>query len=272
MEPCLQEFATAHGLYLDKKGPRPARRGSKVSWKDLNGNMHDLDFVIETGGSAVAIGIPVAFIETAWRRYTKHSRNKAQEIQGAVMPLAETYASSSPFKGVVLAGMFTDGALNQLDSLGFTVLYFPYQAIVEVFESVGIEAAYDEDTPDEAVERAAKALEDLSPTKRATLGPAILRTNADGLKQFMEALRVATARQIVAVIIVALHGPQVTLKSVGEAVAVVVGYDENQCEGPFRRYEIEVRYSNGDSIKGSFADKTGAIEFLRQYEAPSIVC
>ena len=87
IEPILCEFAKKQGLYLDKKGPRPARVGQKVCWTDLNGNKHDLDFVIEREGSRDRVGVPVAFIEAAWRRYTKHSRNKAQEIQGAILPL-----------------------------------------------------------------------------------------------------------------------------------------------------------------------------------------
>ena len=45
------------------------------------GNVHDLDYVFEQGGTEATIGQPKAFIEIAWRRYTKHSRNKAQEIQ-----------------------------------------------------------------------------------------------------------------------------------------------------------------------------------------------
>lgn len=81
--PLLDSFANTHGLYLDKKGPRPGRAGKKCSWVDLNKNTHDLDYVLERGGTLQKRGIPAAFIETAWRRYTKHSRNKAQEIQGA---------------------------------------------------------------------------------------------------------------------------------------------------------------------------------------------
>ena len=68
--PILQEFAQQYRLYLDKKGPRAARKGSKVSWRDLNGNTHDLDFVLERNASVTIKGTPVAFIETAWRRYT----------------------------------------------------------------------------------------------------------------------------------------------------------------------------------------------------------
>ena len=87
LEPFLRDFAETHGLYFDKKEFRAARSGTKMKWIDINNNKHDLDFVFEKDGTPEHTGKPVAFIECAWRRYTKHSRNKAQEIQGAIMPL-----------------------------------------------------------------------------------------------------------------------------------------------------------------------------------------
>lgn len=48
--------------------------------------------------------------------------------------------------GVVLAGDFTNGALTQLKSLGFGVLYFPYETVVKAFSKFGINAAFDEKT------------------------------------------------------------------------------------------------------------------------------
>ena len=108
----LSKFARKHKLYLDKQGKRPARRGMKVCWIDSFENSHDLDFVLERGGTKNKIGDPVAFIESAWRRYKKHSRNKVQEIQGAILPLVATHKSFAPFIGVMLAGEFTEGALT----------------------------------------------------------------------------------------------------------------------------------------------------------------
>ncbi|MHB8319940.1 MAG: hypothetical protein ACYDEP_12055 [Acidimicrobiales bacterium] len=104
IEPVLRSFADEHDLYLDKKEPRPVRPGVKCTWVDNLGNAHDLDFVLERGGSRTKVGNPAAFIETAWRRYTKHSRAKAQEIQGAILPLLTTHANVKPFAGAVVAG------------------------------------------------------------------------------------------------------------------------------------------------------------------------
>src|SRR4051812_3392692 len=84
MQPILQSFADKYGLFLDKKGARLARNGNRLTWTDGKGNKHDLDFVLERAATTAKQGIPVAFIEIAWRRYTKHSKNKAQEIQGAI--------------------------------------------------------------------------------------------------------------------------------------------------------------------------------------------
>lgn len=80
--PQLEIFCKNRKLYLDyRKKTRAIRTGKKVTWEDQYGNTHDLDFVIEQDGTDERIGRPLAFIETAWRRYTKHSRNKAQEIR-----------------------------------------------------------------------------------------------------------------------------------------------------------------------------------------------
>jgi hypothetical protein len=76
----LAEVAQRHSLYLDSKGPRKSRGAQrKVAWQDGSGNTHDLDYVLERGGTENALGVPVAFVESAWRRYTKHSKNKARQ-------------------------------------------------------------------------------------------------------------------------------------------------------------------------------------------------
>ncbi|MBX3438333.1 MAG: hypothetical protein KF861_12640, partial [Planctomycetaceae bacterium] len=171
IEECLREpladVAREHGLYLDSRHSRPARSGrSKVAWVDFKGNQHDLDYVLEAGGSENAIGIPKAFIEIAYRRYTKHSRNKAQEIQGAIAPLAETYQNTHPFLGAVLAGVFTSSSINQLKSHGFGVLYFPFESIVAAFRSVEIDAFFDETSSDLELQAKVDACNRLSRTER----------------------------------------------------------------------------------------------------------
>lgn len=269
--PLLEDFARTHELYLDKHGERPCRTGKKCTWVDLNKNAHDLDFVLERGGTANKKGMPAAFIEVAWRRYTKHSRNKAQEIQGAVMPLIETYRNMAPFQGAILAGVFTTGALTQLRSLGFTVLYFPYETVVGIFRKFGIDAAFDVQTPDTEFEEKVKAFENLSPEKGKALADDLLKACGDDVKAFMNSLTNAVSRQIESIFVLPLHGDPHRVTSVEDALKFIQRYDENRNVDRFERYEIRVHYNNDNEVNGTFNDKESAMEFLRIFQPVHIV-
>ncbi len=270
INPFLESFSREHGLYLDRKGRRPARSGTKVRWTDVYGNRHDLDFVLERGGSPDHIGTPVAFIETAWRRYTKHSRNKAQEIQGAIQPLAATYKNAAPFIGVILAGVFTEGAIKQLQSLGFAVLYFPYETIVKAFGRVGISAKFDEVTPDAESARRVRAWRALSAGKRRSVAVALVKLNDGRIQSFLDALRKSATRQIEQIYVLPLHGASARIATIEEAIQYVERYDEGRPENRLVRYEVRIVYSNGDRIEGQFKDKESAIAFLQGYRAPQL--
>jgi len=190
----LSKFGRKHKLFLDTSGIRPARPGKKVSWIDSFGNSHDLDFVLERGGTKNRIGEPVAFIESAWRRYTKHSRNKAQEIQGAILPLVARHKNFAPFIGVVLAGEFTEGALNQLKSLGFNVLYFPYDLIVKGFNEFGLDASSEENTPTKNYLLKINAWEKFS--DKGKLGKQLFRLNNKNVNEFFNNLENSVSRHI----------------------------------------------------------------------------
>ena len=261
----LSKFGRKHKLYLDTHGIRPARPGKKVSWIDSFGNSHDLDFVLERGGTKKRIGEPVAFIESAWRRYTKHSRNKAQEIQGAILPLVARHKNFAPFIGVVLAGEFTEGALNQLKSLGFNVLYFPYDLIVKGFEKFGLDASSEENTPTKNFQVKIKTWEKFSDKDK--LGKQLFRLNIKHVKEFFGNLEKSVSRHIASVSITPLHGVSLTLGSIGKAIEFINSYAQ---KGALHilKYEITIKYNNGDKIEASFKDNHSAIDFLGSYKAP----
>lgn len=269
IEPLLEDFARAHDLFLDKKGARACRRGGKCTWTDANGNQHDLDFVLERGGGTDRVGVPVAFIETAWRRYTKHSRNKAQEIQGAIEPLAETYRASMPFKGAILAGVFTAGSLSQLRSLGFIVLHVPLGSVVEVFGQFGIDAQFDEATLDAEFQKKVDRYNRLSKRRRNQLAQSLVQRHATDVQGFLQSLDKVVSRQIERILVIALHGNLQELRTVDDAVAFVRNYAETTASLPLARFEIEVQFGNGDTIRGSFADRDAAIAFLNGYRPPA---
>ncbi len=266
VEPALQQFANEHGLYLDKKGPREAREGRKVTWTDLYGNAHDLDFVLERGGTDKVIGTPAAFIETAWRRYTKHSRNKAQEIQGAIQVLALTYKHCCPFTGAILAGVFTDGALNQLKSLGFHILFFPYASIVDAFQKVGVDARFDEDTPEKEFRKKLSRWKTISKKARRGVAARLIEIHRKDIDDFLSALDNTVTRCIDRIIVIPLHGREMECSSVDEAISFLSSYESSSVPQAVYKYEIQIRYSSGDKITAEFADKTAALEFLKRYE------
>lgn len=237
-----------------------------MSWTDVHGNVHDLDYVLERNGSDTKIGKPIAFVETAWRRYTKHSRNKAQEIQGALMPLLETYKNDAPLIGTILAGVFTEGALTQLESLGFAVVYFPYESVLEAFKHVRIDADFDEGTADAEFSRKVRAWKALTKARRTVVATSLLEINQKQVQEFMKKLKSAVTRRIRSVRILPLHGSPAEWTSIEEAIAFVEKYKEQPDPLPVVKYEVQIIYSNGDRIEGQFAHKRDAIQFLRSYQ------
>ncbi len=264
----LQEIATECGLYLDYKHLRSARGGKKVTWKDSKGNLHDLDYVLEEGGSETIRGRPKAFIETAWRRYTKHSRNKAQEMQGAIQPLAETYSHCHPFLGVVLAGKFTTGSLTQLTSHGFHILFYPYETVIDLFSRVGIDAGFDEDTPDVELQSKVDAYDALPASQKERLVASFRDVRQEELREFIDGLRTVLSRLIEIVFILPLYGTPTQVPTVEAAIMFITSLEETIPIGPFIRFELNVRYTNGNEVRGQFHDKETAIEFLKRL-APS---
>lgn len=262
----LAKFARKHKLYLDTQGQRPARAGKKVSWIDSFKNSHDLDFVLERGGTKNKIGDPVAFIESAWRRYTKHSRNKAQEIQGAILPLVATHRNFAPFIGVMLAGEFTGGALTQLKSLGFNVLYFPYQLILKGFEKFGIDASTEENTTEKDFQSKIKAWENFK--NKEELAKYLLKLNAKEVTIFFDNLKKAVSRFITLVSIIPLHGKASSLNNIEEAIKFIERYDHTNGDLEILKYEIVVKYNNDDKVEAIFNTKESAIEFLESYAPP----
>lgn len=265
--PLLQQLSDECGLYLDTKGPRECRTGRNVAWTDKFGNTHDLDFVLEAGGTDSERGRPVAFVECAWRRYTKHSRNKVQEIQGAIGPLAETYERDCPFLGVVLAGDFTDGAIAQLMSHGFSVAHFPYDSVVGAFNEAGYDISYDEATPDSVLSRKSRRWKGIAPTRRprvvSQIAQLLVAANRQAVEEFQNALRSAASRRIRSVRVLPLHGVPFTAPSVSEAVHFIEEYSPGREALRLCKYEVTVTYTNGDRVAGEFERADDAIGFLR---------
>jgi hypothetical protein len=262
--PELTDFCASRNLYVDCHGERAGvRSGKKVTWEDNYGNKHDLDFVIEKNGSTTMRGRPLAFIEAAWRRYTKHSKNKAQEIQGAVLPIAEKYAWDKPFLGAILAGEFTGNSLTQLRSLDFNVVYIAYSDIVQTYLKNGINIAFDEETPDHHFTRALASIAAAGDKFQEKIIADLRASNRAQLDAFLGNLKKKLLRHVDKIFVVPLFGKEYQFSNIEEVIEFIKDNSPLNTDGTFRCYEIIVRYSNGDKLEASFADKAEAERFLR---------
>lgn len=262
--PLLADFCRSKGFYLDYHGnDRQARQGKKLIWTDRHGNSHDLDYVIEKDGTNKKIGVPVAFIEVAWRRYTKHSRNKAQEIQGAILPLAEKYKWNSPFLGTILAGIFTSNSISQLKSLGFNVLYFPYETIIDAFKTEGINIVFDEKTSEAEFRKCVKTIESCHQQKIKRVEKKLINANKSQIDSFLESLENRLSRIVEKIIIIPLYGSENEFSSFKQAFSFLDKLDPKTINGEFRKYEIIVKFSNDDKIDAEFSSKESVREFLK---------
>jgi hypothetical protein len=262
--PYFEKFSRKHKLYLDKKGTRKARSGKKVTWKDAKGNKHDLDLVLERGGKESKIGNPVAFIESAWRRGTRHSKNKVQEIQAAINPIVQLHHESVCFKGAILGGDFTAPSLVQLQSDNFTVLHFPTSIFVAAFKKFNLDIISSDTTEEAEFERRIQIWEGFS--NKEKLYETLVKLNKNAVKTFFNSLSNAVSRSIDRIIILPLHGQESTLNNVLEALEYLKKYSENKMKLPITKYEVTIKYNTGDRIEAVFKDKKDCMKFLEGYK------
>jgi hypothetical protein len=132
--PLLSEIADELDLYLDHRfRERACRNGSKIIWTDEDENAVDYDFVLELDGSDEKAGIPVGFIEVFWRRGARHSKDKARDDCGKLMPMRKTYPTAR-YLGVAACGSLTEPARDYIRLRNIDLFYVPKTKIIEAFE------------------------------------------------------------------------------------------------------------------------------------------
>ena len=261
----LQKLATEHNLYLDRQGLRPVVRGKhkKVRWKDNQGNTHDLNFVLEQGGSAEKQGRAVAFLEAAWRRYTKQTRNKVNEIEGALLPLRESHRTCR-FCGVVAVGKWSQPGLEQFRSHGIEVLHISYEDLIGAFQLNGLNLDYAE-RASPAVKRAlVKALERLSAKDMTEIAVALEAAVEDDLKKFLATLEASVTTEITQILIGGVFGRRAKISTIKEAIDWIQRFNASDLSQlDFENFEILLRFKDGREIVGAhFPTKNQRFNFL----------
>ncbi len=263
VEPLLQGIADEYGLYLDVIGERPARGKKRLlTWVDDAENKHNLDFVLEKDGTPHRVGAPVAFIEVAWRRYTKHSVNKAGEIANALLPLRQTFAHTRPFTGAVVAGEWTAGGLTHMLSQGIQVLFVPRETVVGAFAQFGIDLSFDEGTPEAHLAAQADAWEALDDGRRAELIRTLANMAPESYAKFRERIVTHLTRRVTRVLVLPLFGSSLAFDTTEEAAEALRHIDDVVPDPALLRVEIQIRYSNDDRIDANFESAADAIDFL----------
>lgn len=262
MKAPISRLCNKYNVYFDTIGPRPARRTNKISWTDINGSKHDLDYVIERDGTPDKIGVPIAFIELAWRRYTKHSKNKAQEISGAIIPIAEKYKEYAPFKGVILSGVFTEPSLKQLENQGFNILYIPYEKIVNAFKKYGVDIYFDEKTSEQELSTIVDRFRNCTVLDK--IAEELIAANKEDICAFVDVLELSIKKQIDYIFVLPLHGKEMHFNSLNSAISYIQGYSKIPKDATIDRYVVGIFFNDGSQINCVFKDKLMAIDFLKR--------
>ncbi|MDW8265314.1 MAG: hypothetical protein RMJ52_08270 [Gemmataceae bacterium] len=195
--PLLRRVADHLKLYLDCRFcTRKARESDKIIWKDVEGNEVDYDFVMELDGSDEKLGIPVAFFECFWRRGKRHSKDKARDDTGKLLPMRDVYPTAR-FLGIVAGGDFTAPARALVQNRQIDLFYVPKAKIVSAFEKNGLQIDYPDRLPEPEKAKLADAFESgLTPTKkdeaaatlRQLIGEVSLDTYVDRVRAALGAL------------------------------------------------------------------------------------
>jgi len=264
----LEKLATEHNLHLDRQGLRPAVRGNlkKVRWKDNQGNNHDLDFVLERGGSAEKQGSPVAFIEAAWRRYTKQTRNKVNEIEGALLPLRQSHRTCR-FCGVVVAGAWSQPGLEQFRSHSIEVLHISYKNLIAAFQIKDVNLDYAEKASPAEKRALVNPLKGLSVQEMIEVAVALEAAVEEDLKNFLVTLEASVTTEINQILVGGFFGKRAELSTIRVAINWIESFNASDLTGlNFQNFEILLRFKDGREIDGrSFPNKQSAIQFLEQF-------
>lgn len=139
--PLLGEVAESLGLFLDNRVVSRSSRAGKVQWADVDGNYVDYDYVLELGGSATTQGVPVAFLESFWRRGARHSKDKARDDTNKLLPMRDTYPTAR-FLAIAACGAFTEPAKEYVRTRNVELFFVSKEKIIEAFQSIGAEIDY----------------------------------------------------------------------------------------------------------------------------------
>lgn len=91
----------------------------------------------------------------------------------------------------------------------------------------------------------------------------ISKTETD---KFMERLKASLERYVTRIALLPLFGARYEFESIDDALTKLDTLDLVTPAGAFEKFEVIIDYSNGDTIRASFKDKTAISSFLKKLE------
>lgn len=145
--PLLTEIASELNLFIDNRSVKRTCRSEKIQWRDVDGNSVDYDYVLELGGTTDKKGIPVAFIESFWRRGARHSKDKARDDTTKLLPMRDTYPTAR-FLAIAACGEFTTPAKEYVRSRNVELFYIAKEQIIAALKEVAADVDYADNSPE----------------------------------------------------------------------------------------------------------------------------
>jgi len=250
--PLLQKVGESLNLFVDSRFVNRSARDSKIIWNDLDGNSVDYDYVLEIDGSDKELGIPVAFIECFWRRGSRHSKDKARDDSGKLMPMRETYPTAR-FLGIVSAGDFTKPARELVRSREIDLFYVPKEKIVSAFGSCGLIMDYpdklSEDEKANIVEQFDKIF--TVDIKKAVQQALIKLLGKATIESYVDRVRATLSALPQEIRFVLRHDSMpISFETVADATAFLKSPDFKM-SSPIESYLYQVTYSDGYEFEKS---------------------
>lgn len=224
---------------------------SVTVWKDIDGNEVDYDFVMSLCDQRQNI-MPVAFFESFWRRGTRHSKDKARDDCGKLMPMKNTY-STTRLLSIVAAGDFTAPAREYVHSRNIDLFYIAKPFIIEAWRINGFVIDYADNLPEQLKADLVNKLENAIST-RPSWGQVVAETlqGLDGISTQISSFLALIYSKLSAIpveyrIVIAQKSDSVNFSTYQQVDAFLNSQsNHNPLSFPHTVYSYEVDFGNGD--------------------------
>ena len=148
-------------------------------------------------------------------------------------------------------------------SEGFDVIYIPIEIIQRAFSVVDVDAHWEENTPEHILQEKVDAFEQLDQHEVEKIKDELLNFTSEQLEEFRSRLCRSLERKVETIRIISTFGDENTFSNIPEACNFIAKFNVSLRQLKFYKFEIYIRYSNGDKLEAQYTDRSYAIGFLQ---------